>query len=55
MTFLGRIDYQTPYYTYDGGLLKKDNALYYINAKQIMTVKHFAKFKNLQNIIRVVE
>jgi len=52
--FLGRVRHTLPHAVYDGGLVLLDDRIYYINAKQIEVVSHFARFRNLGRIISVV-
>ena len=54
-TFLGRVRHTLPYCTYDGGLIRLGDAIYYINAAQIDAVRKFARFRNLANVIAVIE
>ncbi len=53
--FLGRVRHTLPHAVYDGGLVKLQDRIYYINSRQIETVRRFAGFRNLNRVITVVE
>jgi hypothetical protein len=55
VTFLGRVRYEAPNAVYDGGLVQLGERIYYISARQIQTVSRFAKFRNLDRIVAVLE
>ena len=55
VAFLGRVRHTLPHAVYDGGLVKLEDKIYYINARQIETVRRFARFRNLDRHITVVE
>jgi hypothetical protein len=55
VTFLGRIKYTVNRAVYDGGLVKLADRIYYINTRQIEVVQRFARFRNLDRHITVVE
>lgn len=55
VTFLGRVSHTLPYAVYDGGLVRLADKIYYINSKQIDVVRRFARFRNLDKFITVVE
>ena len=55
VTFLGRVRHTVAHAVYDGGLVKLADRIYYINSRQIQTVQRFARFRNLDRIISVVE
>jgi hypothetical protein len=55
VAFLGRVRYEAPNAVYDGGLVQLGERIYYISARQIQTVGRFAKFRNLDRIIAVLE
>jgi hypothetical protein len=55
VVFLGRVRHTLPHAIYDGGLVKLGERIYYINARQIETVRRFARFRNLDRAISVVE
>ncbi len=52
--FLGRVNYSFKHSTYNGGLVKYNGKIYYINAKQIQSLINFTKW-NTSNIIKVIE
>ena len=52
--FLGRVNYKFKHSTYDGGLVKLNGKIYYINSKQIQSLVGFTKW-NTSNIINVIE
>ncbi len=52
-TFVGRINYKFKYTTYDGGLVKLNGKLYYINQKQIQSISTFVKW-NTSNVVEVI-
>ncbi len=54
VTFLGRVNYSFKHSNYDGGLIKFNSKIYYINAKQIQSLSSYVKW-NTENIINVVE
>ena len=54
VAFLGRVKYQFKYTEYDGGLVKLNGRLYYINNKQIQSLISYVKWTNLNNIITVI-
>ena len=55
VTFIGRVRFTVPNAVYDGGLVKLADRIYYINTRQIETVRRFARFRNLDKMISVVE
>jgi hypothetical protein len=52
--FLGRIVYKTPVANYDGGIVKYDGRVYYVNRSQIEALQSFVKW-NLKKQITVIE
>ncbi len=52
--FLGRVYYKLHYCTFDGGLIKYDNRIYYINSAQINALTPYLKW-NLSKEITVME
>ncbi|HOJ63936.1 MAG TPA: hypothetical protein PLE45_05900 [Spirochaetota bacterium] len=52
--FLGRVNYTFKHSHYDGGLVKLNGKIYYINSKQIQALSGFAKW-NTANIITVID
>jgi hypothetical protein len=55
VVFLGRVHHATAHVTYDGGLVKLGQRIYYISRRQIDVVAKFARFRNLDRHIAVVE
>ena len=53
VTFLGRVSFKFKYSNYEGGLVKLNGKLYYINQKQIQAVSTFVKW-NTAHYIEVV-
>ena len=43
-TFLGWVSYQLAFATYDGGLVKYDNRIYYVNRSQIEALRPWVKW-----------
>ncbi|HTO21523.1 MAG TPA: hypothetical protein VMQ10_03525 [Spirochaetia bacterium] len=52
--FLGRIQYKTPVANYDGGLVKYDGRIYYVNRSQIEALREFVRW-NQRKTISVIE
>jgi hypothetical protein len=52
--FLGRVNHEFKYTTYNGGLVKLSGRIYYINHKQIQAVTTFIRW-DTTNIIKVIE
>lgn len=52
--FLGRVNHKFKHSHYDGGLVKLNGKIYYINAKQIQSIVSFTKW-NTSNIINVID
>ncbi|OHD08491.1 MAG: hypothetical protein A2086_05290 [Spirochaetes bacterium GWD1_27_9] len=52
--FLGRVNYKFKYTNYEGGLIKYNSKIYYINSKQIQAVSNYIKW-DTSNIINVIE
>ena len=52
--FIGRVHYQFKLTTIDGGLVKNAGKLYYINAKQMMTLASFYKWPT-ERLVSVIE
>jgi hypothetical protein len=52
--FLGRISYRTRVAYYDGGLVRYDDRVYYVNRSQIEALRKYLRW-NLRKTIRVVE
>ncbi|HOV13620.1 MAG TPA: hypothetical protein PK771_05000 [Spirochaetota bacterium] len=52
-TFLGRVSFKFQYSNYEGGLVKLNGKLYYINQKQIQAVSTFVKW-NTAHYIEVI-
>ena len=55
VAFMGRVRYTLPHAEYDGGLVTLGDRIYYINSRQIDVVRRFARFRNLDKLISVVE
>lgn len=53
VTFLGRVNFKFKYSNYDGGLIKLNGKIYYINQKQIQAVSSLIRW-NTSNYIDVV-
>ncbi len=54
-TFIGRVKYKFKYSEYDGGLIKYHGRIYYINTKQITPLAQCYKWKNVSNILGVID
>ncbi|HPO50232.1 MAG TPA: hypothetical protein PLO89_07920 [Spirochaetota bacterium] len=52
--FLGRVSFKFKYSEYEGGLIKLNGKLYYINQKQIQAVSSFVKW-NTSRYIDVID
>ena len=52
--FLGRISYTVKVATYDGGLVKYEGRIYYVNRSQIEALRSFVRW-NLRKTIKVIE
>jgi hypothetical protein len=52
--FLGRISYKTPVANYDGGLVKYDGRIYYVNRSQIDALQSFVHW-DLKKTVSVLE
>jgi hypothetical protein len=52
--FLGRISYRVPVANYDGGLVKYDGRIYYVNRSQIEALRAFVHW-DLRKNITVIE
>ncbi len=48
--FLGRITYKTPVANYDGGLVKYDGRIYYVNRSQIEALREFVHWDQRKTI-----
>jgi len=48
--FLGRVIYNTPVANYDGGLVKYDGRIYYVNRSQIEALRSFVKWDTRRTI-----
>ncbi len=55
VTFIGRVRLTLKHAVYDGGLVKLSDRIYYINSKQIDVVRRFARFRNLDKSISVID
>jgi len=52
--FLGRISYRVKVANYDGGLVKYDGRIYYVNRSQIEALRSFVRW-NLRKTVTVIE
>ncbi len=52
--FLGMISYKTPVANYDGGIVKYDGRIYYVNRSQIEALRPYVRW-NLRSKISVIE
>jgi hypothetical protein len=52
--FLGRLNYRTQVANYDGGLVKYDGRLYYVNRSQIEALQAFVRWDQ-RKLISVIE
>jgi hypothetical protein len=52
--FLGRISYRVKVANYDGGLVKYDGRIYYVNRSQIEALQRFVHW-DLRKTIRVMD
>jgi hypothetical protein len=52
--FLGRIFHRIKYATYDGGLVKYDGRIYYVNKFQIAALQRYVRW-NLKKTITVMD
>ena len=52
--FLGRISYRMRVANYDGGLVRYDGRIYYVNWSQIESLRKYVRW-NLRKTIRVIE
>jgi hypothetical protein len=52
--FLGRIQYKTRVANYDGGIVKYDGRIYYVNRSQIEALQKFVKW-DTRTAISVIE
>jgi len=52
--FLGRISHRVKVANYDGGLVRYDGRIYYVNRSQIEALRSFVRW-NLRKTIRVIE
>jgi hypothetical protein len=52
--FIGRIYYHVKFATYDGGLVKYDGRIYYVNAAQIQALQRFLRW-DLKKVVTVLE
>jgi hypothetical protein len=52
--FVGRIQYKTKVANYDGGIVKYDGRIYYVNRSQIEALQSFVKW-NTRKVISVIE
>jgi hypothetical protein len=52
--FLGRIYFKVKFALYDGGLVKYDGRIYYINSAQIQALRTFIRW-NLKRVITVLD
>ena len=52
--FIGRIYYKVKYGTYDGGLVKYDGRIYYINKGQMEALRSFLHW-DLKKVVTVIE
>jgi len=52
--FLGRINYKTPVANYDGGLVKYDGRIYYVNRSQIEALQTFVHWDQ-KKIVSVLD
>jgi hypothetical protein len=53
--FLGRISYKTKVANYDGGLVKYDGRLYYVNRSQIEALQAFVRWDQRKRIAIIEE
>jgi hypothetical protein len=53
-TFLGLISYRLQFATYDGGLVKYDNRIYYVNRSQIEALRPWMRW-DLRKKVTVVK
>lgn len=51
--FLGRVKHSFKYTTFDGGLVRWNGKIYYINSRQLMALSGIYKW-NTGNMIRVI-
>jgi hypothetical protein len=52
--FMGRLSYKTQVANYDGGIVKYDGRIYYVNRSQIEALQTFVRW-DLKKHIRVIE
>jgi hypothetical protein len=52
--FVGRISYRLPFANYDGGLVKYDGRLYYVNRAQIQALSQYVRW-NLKKVVTVMD
>ena len=52
--FLGRVFYHVKFATYDGGLVKYDGRIYYVNKGQIQALRAFVHW-NTNKVVTVIE
>ncbi len=48
--FLGRVEYRVKFGSYDGGLVKYGERLYYVNKAQIEALRPFVKWKTAKTV-----
>ncbi len=52
--FLGRVSYRLQFANYDGGLVKYDGRLYYVNRAQIQALSRYVRW-NLKKVVTVLD
>jgi hypothetical protein len=52
--FVGRVSYQLPFASYEGGLVRYDGRLYYVNRAQILALSRYVRW-NLRKVVTVME
>ncbi|HNZ26719.1 MAG TPA: hypothetical protein PK385_09970 [Spirochaetota bacterium] len=53
--FIGRVNFKFKFTEMDGGLIKFNGRIYYINNRQIQSLMNYVKWNNLNNVISVIE
>jgi hypothetical protein len=52
--FVGRVSYRLPFANYEGGLVKYDGRLYYVNRAQIQALSPYVRW-NLRKVVTVMD
>ncbi len=52
--FIGRVYYKVKFATYDGGLVKYDGRIYYVNRSQIEALRSYVHW-NVKKVVTIME